>query len=123
MRNAGRGDRLSGHRSSVVDGVTGVLCSLDRLGDTIADVLARRRTCRAALAAAALARARTLTWDASAAASRRAPQSDPLNEPIRRGQQFGGDLQQSQHALFGDRAVLRTPGPQLSRRDVRRNQS
>ena len=56
---------VSGHRSSIVDGVTGVLSPLDRLGDTIADVLLdddRRNT----LAAAALARARTLTWDASA---------------------------------------------------------
>jgi glycosyltransferase involved in cell wall biosynthesis len=56
---------VSGHRSSVVNGVTGVLTSLDRLGETLADVLtddARRN----ALAAAALGRARTLTWDASA---------------------------------------------------------
>jgi glycosyltransferase involved in cell wall biosynthesis len=53
---------ISGHRSSVVDGVTGVLAPLERLGDTIADVLldhARREQ----LAAAALQRARTLTWD------------------------------------------------------------
>ncbi len=56
---------VSGHRSSVVDGVTGVLAPLDRLGDVMADVLlddARRGN----LAAAALARAQTLTWDASA---------------------------------------------------------
>jgi len=56
---------ISGHRSSVVDGVTGVLAPLDRLGDVLAEVLgdsARRER----LAAAALARARTLTWDASA---------------------------------------------------------
>ena len=56
---------VSGHRSSVVDGVTGVLAPLDRLGDTLADVLVddpRRR----ALATAALTRAQTLTWDASA---------------------------------------------------------
>ena len=56
---------ISGHRSSVVDGVTGVLAPLDRLGDALAEVLgdsARRER----LAAAALARARTLTWDASA---------------------------------------------------------
>jgi len=56
---------VSGHRSSVVDGVTGVLTSLDRLGETIADVLLDDDR-RGALAAAALARARTLTWDASA---------------------------------------------------------
>jgi glycosyltransferase involved in cell wall biosynthesis len=56
---------IRGHRSSVVDGVTGVLAPLDRLGDTLADVLldsARRQQ----LADAALARARTLTWDAAA---------------------------------------------------------
>jgi glycosyltransferase involved in cell wall biosynthesis len=56
---------VSGHRSSIVDGVTGVLSPLERLGDTIADVLLDDDR-RAALAAAALARARTLTWDASA---------------------------------------------------------
>jgi len=56
---------VSGHRSSVVDGVTGVLAPLDRLGDTIADVLLDDDR-RASLAAAALARAHTLTWDASA---------------------------------------------------------
>jgi glycosyltransferase involved in cell wall biosynthesis len=56
---------VSGHRSSVVDGITGVLAPLDRLGQTMADVLLddERRT---TLASAALARARTLTWDASA---------------------------------------------------------
>jgi glycosyltransferase involved in cell wall biosynthesis len=56
---------IRGHRSSVVDGVTGVLAPLDRLGETLADVLVDdgRRT---RLADAALARARTLTWDASA---------------------------------------------------------
>ncbi len=56
---------ISGHRSSVVDGVTGVLAPLERLGDAIADVLLDDRR-RERLAAAALARARTLTWDASA---------------------------------------------------------
>jgi glycosyltransferase involved in cell wall biosynthesis len=56
---------VSGHRSSIVDGVTGVLSPLERLGETIADVLLDDDR-RAALAAAALARARTLTWDASA---------------------------------------------------------
>ena len=56
---------VSGHRSSILDGVTGVLSPLDRLGETIADVLIDHDR-RARLAAAALARARTLTWDASA---------------------------------------------------------
>jgi glycosyltransferase involved in cell wall biosynthesis len=56
---------VTGHHSSVVDGVTGVLVPLDRLGDTLADVLLddeRRET----MAAAALARAQTLTWESSA---------------------------------------------------------
>lgn len=56
---------ISGHRSSVVHGETGLLAPLDRLGETLATVLTdhplRRR-----LAAAALARARTLTWESSA---------------------------------------------------------
>ena len=56
---------VSGHRSSVVDGVTGVLAPLDRLGETLADVLLDHDR-RSALATAALARARTLTWEASA---------------------------------------------------------
>ena len=30
---------ISGHRSSVVDGVTGVLAPLEQLGDTLAEVL------------------------------------------------------------------------------------
>jgi glycosyltransferase involved in cell wall biosynthesis len=56
---------IRGHRSSVVAGETGVLVEPAELGDTIADVLLDDRR-RAALAAAALARAKTLTWDASA---------------------------------------------------------
>jgi glycosyltransferase involved in cell wall biosynthesis len=56
---------VSGHRSSIVDGVTGVLSSLDRLGETIADVLLDDRR-RNKLAAAGLTRAQRLTWDASA---------------------------------------------------------
>lgn len=56
---------INGHRSSVVDGVTGVLAPLDRLGNTIADVLLDNDR-RAQLGHAALARARTLTWDESA---------------------------------------------------------
>jgi glycosyltransferase involved in cell wall biosynthesis len=56
---------IRGHRSSVVDGCTGVLAPLDRLGDALADVLLDDRR-RQHLAEAALARARTLTWDASA---------------------------------------------------------
>ena len=56
---------VSGHRSSVIDGVTGLLTPLDRLGETLADVLLDHDR-RAELAGAALARARTLTWDESA---------------------------------------------------------
>jgi glycosyltransferase involved in cell wall biosynthesis len=56
---------INGHRSSVVDGVTGVLSPLDSLGDALADVLLDDRR-RDDLAAAALARAGTLTWDESA---------------------------------------------------------
>ena len=56
---------VSGHRSSVVDGVTGVLVPLERLAETMADVLLDHAR-RDKLASAALARAQTLTWDASA---------------------------------------------------------
>lgn len=56
---------IRGHRCSVVDGVTGLLAPPDELGAAMARVLGdeplRRR-----LSDAALARARTLTWDASA---------------------------------------------------------
>jgi glycosyltransferase involved in cell wall biosynthesis len=53
---------IRGHRSSVVDGETGVLAPLERLGDTIADVLLDD-VWRASLADQALRRARTLSWD------------------------------------------------------------
>jgi glycosyltransferase involved in cell wall biosynthesis len=56
---------IRGHRSSVVDGVTGLLAPPERLGDRLADVLADPAL-RESLAAAALTRARSLTWDASA---------------------------------------------------------
>ncbi len=56
---------VNGHRSSVVDGVTGVLVPLERLGETIGEVLLDEPR-RQALADAALARAKTLTWEASA---------------------------------------------------------
>lgn len=56
---------VNGHRSSVVDGVTGVLVPLEHLGDAIADVLLDDAR-RSKLADAALVRARTLTWEASA---------------------------------------------------------
>jgi glycosyltransferase involved in cell wall biosynthesis len=56
---------ISGHRCSVVAGETGVLASEDDLGRAIATVLGDD-VLRARLGAAALARARTLTWEASA---------------------------------------------------------
>jgi glycosyltransferase involved in cell wall biosynthesis len=56
---------INGHRCSVVDGVTGVLAEPRELGATLARVLGDDAE-RQRLAANALARARTLTWDASA---------------------------------------------------------
>jgi glycosyltransferase involved in cell wall biosynthesis len=56
---------ISGHRCSVVDGTTGVLAADADLGRALAGVLGDPAR-RDALGAAALARARTLTWDASA---------------------------------------------------------
>jgi len=56
---------IPGHRSSVIDGVTGLLAPPDQLAARFVEVLgdpARRER----LGAAALRRARTLTWDASA---------------------------------------------------------
>jgi glycosyltransferase involved in cell wall biosynthesis len=59
---------IGGHRDAVVDGVTGELAPLEDLGARIASVL-RDRARLDAMASAALARARTLTWDATAAAT------------------------------------------------------
>lgn len=56
---------ITGHRSSVVDGVTGLLAPPDEMADRLVEVLSATGR-RDELAAAALARARTLTWDASA---------------------------------------------------------
>jgi glycosyltransferase involved in cell wall biosynthesis len=56
---------INGHRSSVVNGVTGSLVPLERLGDEMADLLLDHPR-REALATAALARARTLTWESVA---------------------------------------------------------
>ncbi|CAB4364723.1 unannotated protein [freshwater metagenome] len=53
---------IRGHRSSVVDGETGVLVPVERMGDTIADVLLDENR-RTALGGAARERATTLTWD------------------------------------------------------------
>lgn len=56
---------INGHRSSIVDGVTGVLADVDHLGDALVRVLTDAEL-RDRLGAAALARVRTLTWEASA---------------------------------------------------------
>jgi glycosyltransferase involved in cell wall biosynthesis len=56
---------IRGHRSSVVDGVTGLLAPPAGLGRAMARVLLDHDL-RARLGEAAHARARTLTWDASA---------------------------------------------------------
>jgi glycosyltransferase involved in cell wall biosynthesis len=56
---------ISGHRCSVVDGITGVLAPVESLGDAIADVLTDDAA-REQMGKAALARAHTLTWDSSA---------------------------------------------------------
>ncbi len=57
---------IAGHRCSVIDGVTGVLAPVESLGERIADVLLDDKL-RATLGTQALARARTLSWDAAAA--------------------------------------------------------
>ncbi len=57
---------IRGHRSSVVDGETGLLASPDELGDAIARVLTDHEL-RARLGDAAERRVRAMTWDATAA--------------------------------------------------------
>ncbi|MGE3688958.1 MAG: glycosyltransferase family 4 protein, partial [Acidimicrobiia bacterium] len=56
---------ISGHRCSVVDGVTGVLTEPAGLGDALADLLLDHER-RERMRAAGLARAATLTWESSA---------------------------------------------------------
>lgn len=56
---------ISGHRCSVLHDRTGILAPLERLGDSIAEVLANDGL-RARLSRDAESRARTLTWDALA---------------------------------------------------------
>ncbi|MCU1398635.1 MAG: putative glycosyltransferase, partial [Acidimicrobiales bacterium] len=56
---------ISGHRCSVRDGITGVLAPVDDLGTALADVLLDDPR-RQRMGTAALAWARTLTWDTSA---------------------------------------------------------
>ena len=57
---------IGGHRDAVVDGVTGVLAPPHRLGPEIEAVL-RDAARRQRLGSAALARASTFTWEATAA--------------------------------------------------------
>ena len=57
---------IRGHRSSVVDGETGILATEANLGGAIARVL-QDHDLRERLAQAAEARVRTMTWDATAA--------------------------------------------------------
>lgn len=56
---------ISGHRSSVIDGTTGVLAPPEGLADALAGVLTDHER-RERLGAAALARAQTLSWEATA---------------------------------------------------------
>jgi len=76
---------IRGHRSSVVDGVTGVLAPLERLGEVLAEVLVDHDR-RERLAAAALARAQTLTWDAAATGILRALHLQVMQRDPKRGQ-------------------------------------
>jgi glycosyltransferase involved in cell wall biosynthesis len=57
---------IRGHRSSVVDGETGLLAPPERLGATLAKVLGNAAL-RRRLGTAALQRARTLTWERTSA--------------------------------------------------------
>ena len=57
---------IPGHHSSVLAGRTGVLAPLDRLGDTIADVVLDDAL-REQLGRQALERAKLLSWDSAAA--------------------------------------------------------
>lgn len=68
---------IAGHRCSVVDGVTGVLAEPAALGAALTSVLIDDAR-RGALAAAALARAGTLTWEASATGVLRALHAEVL---------------------------------------------
>src|SRR5262245_30072337 len=56
---------IRGHRSSVLDGETGLLAAPERLGDRLATVL-RDRPLRERLGDAARERVRTLTWERTA---------------------------------------------------------
>ncbi|MEX2627340.1 MAG: glycosyltransferase family 4 protein [Ilumatobacteraceae bacterium] len=72
---------IPGHRSSVVDGVTGLLAPPERLAERLVEVLTSHDR-REVLAAAALDRARTLTWDASATGITRVLRAVVLDQGI-----------------------------------------
>jgi glycosyltransferase involved in cell wall biosynthesis len=71
---------IRGHRSSVVDGETGVLAAPDRLGEALAGVLLDDDR-RGRLAIAALSRARTLTWERTAAGILRVLHGEVIGAP------------------------------------------
>ena len=71
---------IRGHRCSVVDGVTGLLASPERLGESLALVLTDHAL-RMRLGDAALERARTLTWEASATGVLRVLHREALGRP------------------------------------------
>ena len=56
---------IPAHRCSVLDGETGVVVPVERMDDALADLLTDHAR-REQLGTQALARAATLTWDASA---------------------------------------------------------
>ena len=73
---------IRGHRCSVVDGTTGLLAPPERLGETLATVL-NDHDFRERLGRDALARARTLTWEASATGVLRVFHGEVLNRRTR----------------------------------------
>lgn len=80
---------IRGHRCSVVDGVTGVLAPPSLLGAALAAVLGDGPR-RMRLADAAVARARTLTWDATALGILRVFHRQVLTHPRHRRRSGGG---------------------------------
>jgi glycosyltransferase involved in cell wall biosynthesis len=75
---------IRGHRSSVVDGTTGILAPEAELGRAVAGILDDHDG-RTGLQSAALARARTLTWDASALGLTRCLHAEVVRSQARSG--------------------------------------